>query len=487
MAINVQRQSVKLNPDPKRVITRFFHPATDDRCQVIVRRILSLPQNTCRQLLNDVLRDFSVRHRNISRIFESNFERIKHVLDGANVEALPREKKLIIGSYFTSEYSVEAAAFFNPSMVEDIYQGNLENGQLRVIVSFRATGEGHISSIVFRSGIVGPDGTVEVAPAGPFIDVPEEVKRHVYKKTDFIAKLNEMKIVKDVVGTVMDQLGDTFIYGELLASIEETEKKIEMTPSKEKVLQAINWLASSHYEVTFSLDTAISDRVIFPVSYSESNGIEDARFVQFTDDDGNVKYYATYTAYNGFAILPKLIETEDFYHFRIMPLHGMPAQNKGLALFPKKINGKYAMISRCDGENLFIMFSDNINMWLEATKIWEPSLPSEYIKIGTAGSPIETERGWLLITHGVGPVRTYVLGALLLDRENPQKVIARLDGPLLSPVEQEREGYVPNVVYSCGSILHNGRLIIPYGMSDYCSLFASVNIEELLDEMKPTS
>jgi predicted GH43/DUF377 family glycosyl hydrolase len=485
MALTVHRKSVKFIPDPKRVIARFFMPGQEDRAQAIIQRIVSLPEDSCRQLFNDVLRSFSKRHRNISKIFEHNYKNIKHLVErsGIDPDTLSRERKLFIGSYFTNEYSIESAAFFNPSIVEDPYQGNLNNGQLRVIVSFRATGEGHISSIVFRSGTFDGDNNLTIAPTGNFVDVPEVVKRHVYKKGSFLKKLEEMRIVKDVVGTVMDRLGDTFIYGELLASIEETRKSIEITHTKEKVLQAINWLASSHYEISFSLDTAISERVIFPVSYSESNGIEDARFVKFTDEDGRATYYATYTAYNGFTILPKLMETEDFYHFKIMPLHGNYAQNKGLALFPRKVGGKYAMISRCDGENIYIMYSDNINIWSEAVKIREPFLPEEFVKIGTAGSPIETDRGWLLITHGVGPVRTYTLGAILLDLDDPTRVIANLNTPLLAPTEEEREGYVPNVVYSCGSIVHNGELIIPYGMSDYSSSFATVGLENLLDEM----
>jgi len=485
MALTVHRKSIKFIPDPKRVIARFFMPGQEDRAQAIIQRIVSLPEDSCRQLFNDVLRSFSKRHRNISKIFDNNYNNIKHLVERSGIEpdTLSRERKLLIGSYFTNEYSIESAAFFNPSIVEDPYQGNFNNGQLQVIVSFRATGEGHISSIVFRSGTFDSDNNLTFAPAGNFVDVPEVVKRHVYRKSSFLKKLEEMRIVKDVVGLVMDRLGDTFIYGELLASIEETRSSIEITHTKEKVLQAINWLASSHYEISFSLDTAISERVIFPVSYSESNGIEDARFVKFTAEDGKVTYYATYTAYNGFTILPKLMETEDFYHFKIMPLHGNYAQNKGLAFFPRKIGGKYAMISRCDGENIYIMYSDNINIWPEAVKIREPFLPEEFVKIGTAGSPIETERGWLLITHGVGPVRTYTLGAVLLDLDDPTRVTAYLDTPLLAPTEEEREGYVPNVVYSCGSIVHNGELIIPYGMSDYSSSFATVGLENLLDEM----
>ena len=487
MPLKVERQSVKFIPNPKRVIARFFMPGKEDRAESIIQRILSLPNETVQRLFNEVLRSFSKRHRNISRIFENNFKHVEHILEHMQVdgELLTRETKLLIGAYFTQEYSIEAAAFFNPSIVEDPYQGNLTNGQLRIIVSFRATGEGHISSIVFRNGTLDSSNTLVFNPVGTLVDVPEVVKRHVYEKSVFLKKLEEMRIVKDVVGMVMERLGNSFTYGELLASIEETRQTIQITPSKEKVIQAINWLASSHYEISFSLDTAISERVIFPVSYSESNGIEDARFVKFIEDDGSTTYFATYTAYNGYTILPKLMETKDFYHFKIMPLHGSCAQNKGLALFPRRIGDKYAMISRCDGENIFVMFSDNINVWPDAVKIREPSLPEEFVKIGTAGSPIETERGWLLITHGVGPVRTYMLGAVLLNIDDPTEVIAQLETPLLLPEEDEREGYVPNVVYSCGSIVHNGKLIIPYGMADYCSSFAFISLKELLDEMKP--
>jgi len=296
-------------------------------------------------------------------------------------------------------------------------------------------------------------------------------------------KLEEMNIKKDIVGIVMDKLGYTFIYSELQASIEKTIKETKISYSKKKVIQAINWLASSHYEITFSLDTAISERVIFPVSYNESNGIEDARFVRFVDDDNSVTYYATYTAYNGFTILPKLLKTKDFYHFKVMPIYGEYVHNKGIALFPRKINGKYALIARSDGVNNYIMFSDNINVWQRAQKIQEPLYPWEFIQIGNAGSPIETEKGWLVITHGVGPLRRYCLGAVLLDLESPTKLIARLKDPLLTPNEGEREGYVPNVVYSCGSMIHNNKLIIPYGISDFASTFATVSMDELLGEL----
>lgn len=244
------------------------------------------------------------------------------------------------------------------------------------------------------------------------------------------------------------------------------------------------WLALSHYEIDFSLDSAISERVIFPVSETERNGIEDARFVRFTGDDGKVTYYATYTAYDGMSILPKLLETKDFYHFKCSPIHGELGRNKGMALFPRKIKGKYAMLCRIDGVNNYIAYSDNKNIWREAKLIQTPKYPWEMVQVGNSGSPIETKEGWLVITHGVGPMREYALGACLYDLDDPEKEIGRLSTPLISPNEEEREGYVPNVVYSCGSIAHNGSLIIPYAMSDYASTYASINMEELLTELK---
>jgi len=460
-------------------------PGQLDRAESIIRRVVNLPDESVYLTLNQVLRNFSKRHRNISKTFKNHFHKIEHAFDKINInpKSLSLKRKLLIGSYFTMEYAIESAAFFNPSIVEHPDQSGLEEGQKRVIASFRATGEGHISSIVFRCGMIDKNNNLNFKLPGKLVDLPEVVKRHVYNKKSFIKKLEEMNIKKDIVGIVMDKLGDTFIYGELQASIEKTIKETKISYSKKKVIQAINWLANSHYEITFSLDTAISERVIFPVSYSESSGIEDARFVKFVDDDNSITYYATYTAYDGFTILPKLLKTKDFYHFKVMPIYGEYVHNKGIALFPRKINGKYALISRSDGVNNYIMFSDNINIWRKAQKIQEPLYPWEFVQIGNAGSPIETEKGWLVITHGVGPLRRYYLGAALLDLENPTKLIARLKDPLLTPNDVEREGYVPNVVYSCGSIIHNNELIIPYGISDFASTFATISMDELLDEL----
>ena len=489
MAINIKRKAIRFTPDPKRVITRFFMPGNQERTQALIYKVLHMSTEDREKVFDQILRNFSNRHRNITRIFEKNFENVKEIVRGLGIDpdTLDIKKKLTIGAYFTMEFSIEATAFFNPSIVEDPYQGDLLPGQKRIIVSFRATGEGHISSLVFRSGIIDENNNLTFKPASGLVDVPEIITRYIYEKRAFFNKLKEMNIKKDVIDLVMNQLGDQFKYGELQAAIENVMQKKDLSITRKKVVNAIKWLASSHYEVMFSLDTAISERVLFPISYSESNGIEDARFVRFSDEDGSIIYYATYTAYDGYSILPKLIETKDFYHFKVVPIHGKYSQHKGMALFPRKIKGDYAMLSRIDGMNNYVMFSDNINLWLKAKKILEPVYPWELVQIGNAGSPIETEHGWLVITHGVGPMRTYCLGASLLDLENPTKIIGRLKEPLLVANEEEREGYVPNVVYSCGSILHNGELIIPYGMSDYATSFASVSLDELVHQFLPSS
>ncbi|MDO9514551.1 MAG: glycoside hydrolase family 130 protein [Syntrophales bacterium] len=488
MTVTVKRLPNKFCPDPTRVIARFYLPGSGDgeRAKIIINRILAFSDQEVSLALSEVLADFSSRHRNITKIFEKNFDTVKDILasdPGIFPKPLSLKRKLLIGSYFTSEYAIEAAAFFNPSMIEDPNQGNREEEEKRVIVSFRAVGEGHISSIVFRSGVLTRNNELIFKPAGGFVDLPETIKRHVYDKKHFLEKLHEMHVQKDIIGAVMDRLGDTFTYRDLQKSIAESTQAITLSYTKKKVIDSINWLASSHYEITFSLDTDISERVIFPVSAHESNGIEDARFVKFIDDDGGVTYFATYTAFDGYTILPKSIETKDFYHFKISPIHGEYTQNKNLALFPRKIKGKYAMISRYDGFNNYLMFSDDIHVWHDARKIQEPQYPWEFIQLGNCGSPLETEKGWLLITHGVGPMRRYSLGAVLLDLEDPSRIIGQLREPLLIANEEEREGYVPNVVYSCGSLIRNGDLIIPYGMSDYASGFATVKVDELLNKL----
>jgi predicted GH43/DUF377 family glycosyl hydrolase len=485
MPLSVKRSAIRFYPNPKKIIARFYLPGGNEKSAQIIKNVLNLSKEETNLVLDQVLKNFSKRHRNITKIFKGNFKLLKNILEDYKIDStkLSKKQKLLIGAYFTQEYSIESAAFFNPSIVLDPDQFNLEEGQTRVIISFRATGEGHISSIVFRSAIIDKDNNITIMEPGNLVDVPEIVKRYVYDKEKFKKKFEEIEHDGKILNLVTDSLPDKFIYGELMASIVELLKDESLTNVEKTEIEHINWLATSHYETTFSLDTALSERVIFPVSYSETNGIEDARFVRFTEDNGNITYYATYTAYNGHTILSNLLETKDFYHFKIEPLHGEFAIEKGMALFPRKINGKYAMLSRFDGYSNYIMYSDNINVWQTAKKIQEPFYPWELVKVGNAGSPLETEKGWLVITHSVGPMRRYSLGAILLDLNDPSKVIAQLEEPLMMPNEEERDGYVPNIVYSCGSIILNNELIIPYAMSDYASSFATISMDELFNEM----
>ncbi|MGD2034256.1 MAG: glycoside hydrolase family 130 protein [Bacteroidales bacterium] len=487
MQVTVNRKNVTFFPDPSRVIARFLFTG-DKRAINTIRFVLEMSEGDALYALKQTLRDYSMRHRNISKIFKKHFDRIAHLLSHLNTkpDAIDYSKKILIGSYFTMEYSIESAAFFNPSIVEHPDQTEISPGSKRVIISFRATGEGHISSIVFRTGILDKNNKLTIEPIGNMLEEAEHIRRHTYDKKSFTHKLDEMREVHSITPPelILDKLKDKFTYGELRKCIEESRKAVHLASDKEYLFNQIIWLASSHYELQFSLDTNISERVIFPVSANEKNGVEDARFVKFTDEDNITKYYATYTAYDGATILPKLLETEDFYHFKVMPLHGEIAQNKGMALFPRKVNGKYAMLCRLDGFNNYITFSDNITVWREAKLLQQPKYSWELIQIGNCGSPIETEDGWLIITHGVGPMREYVLGAALFDIDNPEKEIGRSKTPLLIPNAEEREGYVPNVVYSCGSMVHNEDLIVPYAMSDYSSTYASVNLKELLNELK---
>ena len=494
MSTSINRKPIRFYSDPKRVIVRFFFPGPETRVQTIIQKVVEMPEEAAMLSLNQVLRDFSARHRNISKIFQKHFDRTRDIMNGkvGDLTTLSVYKKLLIGAFFSSEYSIESAAFFNPSMIEDPDQSGLQEGQKRVIISFRATGEGHISSIAFRGGILDSNNNLEMIPTGRLIDEAENVYNFTYKKDVFYQKLCEVYGGSEALGNdpvlayVFQKLRPEFDYNELYRAIDETKREMQPDEKQRKMLQIISWLGDSHYRISFSLDTSISDRVIFPISAAESNGIEDARFVKFTDDDGLERYYATYTAYNGVSIMPMMITTKSFYQFEVMPIHGENAQNKGMALFPRKIKGKYAMLSRLDGINNYVMFSDTINLWHDAVKLQMPKFPWEFIQVGNCGSPIETEFGWLVITHGVGPMRKYVIGAILLDLDDPTKVIGQLNEPLILPNEEEREGYVPNVVYSCGSIINNDELVVPYAMSDTASTYATLSLKELLTNLLPS-
>ncbi len=486
MQVSINRKDLKFLPDSSRVIARFLY-ISDERAKGIIQTVMGMTEIEAHSLLRPVLRDYSLRHRNISAIFERHFNRNAPLFDQLKIDpnSLDYNRRMLIGSYFTMEYSVDSAALFNPSIMEHPDQSEISKDEKRVIISLRATGEGHISSIVFRTGILDKHSSLTIEPIGKMLEEAQNITRHVYDKKSFTSKLEEMDFHSIVPPEViLDKLSDSFTYEDLKRVVEEVRSSLHLAADKELLISQIVWLASSHYELQFSIDTNISERVIFPVSMNERNGIEDARFVKFTDDNGETTYYATYTAYNGSTILPKLLYTTDFYYFKSLPVHGEIAQNKGMALFPRKINGKYAMLCRLDGFNNYIAFSDNINIWREAKLIQQPKFPWELVQIGNCGSPIETDEGWLVLTHGVGPMREYAIGASLFDLQNPEIEIGRLSQPLLSPNSDEREGYVPNVVYSCGSMVHNENLILPYAKSDYSSTYASINLKELLNELK---
>jgi predicted GH43/DUF377 family glycosyl hydrolase len=425
----LNRQALFLRPDPARVVVRPFKPATEPRdlnptdktrANHIVDRILALDPETAAHQLADVLDNFEGRHRNLMKIFETRADEMEDAF--AAHGAFTKTQRQLVGAYFLHEYSFEASALFNPSIVSHPDQSGAPEGGIRFMLSLRAVGEGHVSSLTFRSGSIAADGCVTVEPTARLASIPSVLRRTSGPDGDAV-------------------------------------------------------------EVAFAPDEQISERVIFPITASQSNGIEDARFVEF-DGGGRKTFYATYTAYSGKAIRSELLETADFMTFRMSPLKGTAAQNKGMALFPRKINGRYAMIGRQDNENLYLIYSDDLYTWNGGEVILTPQFPWEFVQIGNCGSPIELDEGWLLLTHGVGAVRRYSIGAVLLDKEDPSKLLARSREPLVRPEKSEREGYVPNVVYTCGAMRHNDQIILPYAVSDTFSNFATIKIAALMQVME---
>jgi predicted GH43/DUF377 family glycosyl hydrolase len=479
--IDVIRRPGRLVSDDTRTIIRLFLPGSEERIRKIIDRVLSMSADQLDRVFKQVQRDFTARHRNIDELLLRNFRKVEHLIE--EPDKLTDRQRWVIGAYFSMEYSIEAAALFNPSIVPHPDQQGVPEGSMRFIVSLRATGEGHVSSIVFRTVTVDEAGNARLNPVSPFVQHGEPVVDRDHDRQRFFHKLIEMGAYNDLVGDVLDALPETFVQDDLETAIHKVGEKCDFNPLFEDSAEQMRWLARSNYHLRFAQDASPSEVVIFPVTENESRGIEDARFVRFVDDDGKVTYYGTYTAYNGFKILPQILETEDFREFRITTLNGRYAQNKGMALFPRPIDGWYMMVSRVDGENLYIMPSKNLRFWNDATKIDEPTYPWEFVQIGNCGSPIETPAGWLLLTHGVGPVRRYCIGAILLDLDDPTRIIGHLKQPLMIPNEEERDGYVPNVVYSCGAAVHAGRLILPYAASDSETRMATVRLDELLNAL----
>lgn len=502
--VTVERTSLTLHPDAKRVLLRPFHAMSDQRAITICAEVAALPECQIHTLWEQMLSAFGERHPNVREFFKRRFDEVRPYLS-TDLESgtffrrrsddpqpgvshgigLSEERELLLGAYFSHEYSIEAAALFNPSIVPHPDQSGVTPGGLRFILSLRATGEGHVSSVVFRTGCVDELGEISVDTPSRYCVEPSPRPEITFSKRLFERKLKDLGLAGGFSAQVLRVLNDRFTVTELRQATALGLSQLRMPCAEtESLAKRILVLARSHYEVQFAPDSRLSERVLFPSTPAQSNGIEDARFVYFRNEDATGTYYATYTAYNGKTIQPQFLETPDFFRFRFTTLSGPAVQNKGMALFPRRINGRYAMLSRQDYENIYLMYSDHLHFWHDAQVVLKPAFPWEFVQLGNCGSPIETEAGWLVLSHGVGPMRKYCIGAFLLDRHDPSKVIGRLREPLIKPNESEREGYVPNVVYSCGSLVHHRRLIIPYGTSDSAAAFATVPLDDILKAME---
>lgn len=481
--MDVKRTGIILKPTNSRVVIRPFELGNDQRMERVIARLNALDEQEVEVQLEHVMREFRARHQRTREFLLHRFNHVRrHRLTD---QPMSDNRRLLIGAYFTQEYALESAALFNPAMVWHPDQTGLPAGTRRFILSLRAIGEGHISSITFRSGVIDRECRIRIDEPTRFVTVPDLVPNALYDKSLFHRKLTELGIHEALTEQTLAVLANQFTLEELEITLHRLltsnrHRLREFEPMAHTMLM----LAKANYEIRFDAKLNISERIIFPSSPTETNGIEDARFVQFTEAGGRTCYYATYTAYDGRTTFPQMLETEDFLHFRVSTLNGPEVKNKGFALFPRLVNGLYAMLSRQDNENLYLMYSEQPHFWYTKELIARPTYPWEFVQLGNCGSPIETEAGWLVLTHGVGPMRRYAMGAILLDRDNPARMIGRLERPLLEPDANEREGYVPNVVYSCGSLIHGDQLIIPYAMSDYASTFATIAVDELLNAMK---
>jgi len=480
-SLEVQRLPVRFDSDIRRVIVRRFNPGGEIRLRNIVDRVGRLSDAAADQVLSEVLRNFADRHKDIESVFLENYTAAIEVIGEPG--SLSRNRRLLAGSYLTAEYSIESAALFNPSIVVHRNQRNLPEGAVRFILSLRATGEGHVSSIVFRTGAIHADQTVRMDPPSRFAHPIRCCPDSRYEKRLFRRKLEDIGAHEKAVDLVMDRLDEHFSFVQLEQAIAAAREAGPEGTQLEETIQGILWLAGSNYELELAPDAEASEVVIFPQTSNESHGIEDLRMVRFVDDDGSITYFGTCTAFDGYRVMPQLIETADFLRLSVHTLNGARARNKGMALFPRRIDGHYVMCSRIDGENLYLMYSDMVHFWETAELLQAPRHPWELVQIGNCGSPLETPEGWLLLTHGVGPMRTYCIGALLLDLQDPLKVIGSLDEPLIVPTEEDRDGYVPNVVYTCGSLIHHGHLYIPFATSDRSARFAMVALDRLLERL----
>lgn len=474
--MEVRKNTVRLYATPKAVITQFLNLPGEDRIKNVVGRLKNFDEKEVNEVLNKVMKDFNHRHRNLKTIFMQHFTKIKDQF-AEDLMHFSAEKKLLLGAYFTKEYSIQAAALFNPSIVSHPDQSGLEEGEQRFVMSLRATGEGHISSIVFQTGVVDKTGNIQLDNASGY-------HTGLLKNDNFLYDIHFIKkragIFPGFKMEILDKLPGTFTSKDVdhIFNVKDEYGIIE----DEYSIKLLKDIVDTNYELENSSHIPFHEKVIWPNAKAECMGMEDIRFVKFQDGE-DAWYYGSYTAYNGKEIKTQLIETDDFNVFKIRSLYGAAVSDKGMALFPEKVNGKYVKIARQGGEKITIMFSDDLYFWDTFQVLMEPRYAWELVQLGNCGSPIKTGKGWLLLTHGVGTMRTYVISAILLDLKDPTIIIARLDKPLIEADELEREGYVPNVVYTCGLLRHGEILIMPYAVSDSATGFVTVHLNEILNEM----
>ena len=473
----------RLPADPTRVITQLFVPGQEgfeqqeSRTGVVLGRILELSERDVRSALDDVFTRFDGRHRNLVDVFRRHAGELADRLDPDT--QISDDRLVLLGSVFTSEYAIEAAALCNPSIVAHPNQAGIAAGSLRFVLSVRGIGEGHRSSIGFRTGVIDSSGRPHVDDCAPFATVGTTVPALLDAEA-LRVELARLDDAEEAVSYVLDALPERFTRAELDAQLAMLQTRLSTRGRAQETITEIQATADRTYGIEFSSQAAISERVLFPAMAAEAAGMEDARFVRFTDDDGSVTFYATYTAYSGSHISQQLLETRDFQSFASTPMVGRAAANKGLALFPRRIGGRFAALSRADRESNAIAFSEHPFVWTTAVPCQSPVEAWEVLQLGNCGPPIETDAGWLVLTHGVGPMRTYRIGAMLLDLDDPTKILGRLREPLLSPAADEQNGYVPNVVYSCGALVHAETLVLPYGIGDAAIGFVTVPLTELL-------
>jgi predicted GH43/DUF377 family glycosyl hydrolase len=485
----VSRTDVILRANPNRVMARIFVPGEEElirgtsRAQSVIDRVLALTEEDVIQVLSETIETFKFRHRNLAEQFELHFAAVSGMMDPAI--KLSKSRKSLIGAYLTQEYAFESTAFCNPSMVVHPDQSGVTDGQVRFLMSIRAVGEGHVSSIVFRTGLISASGEVTVEPSSKY--ATSTGNRFTILRTKLVQHAATMAGLKsEELSAIFGGLPEFFTPEQLASGLAKLPAMRLHDPDMMRIVEEIHAIARASYEVEFREESELSERVLWPSVFSERHGMEDARWVKFTESDGTTRYRATYTGFDGERVTSRVLETIDFRCFSSLELTGNAVANKGVAFFPRLVKNRYLALSRWDREANSIAYSEDGFHWNEATTFQKPIHPWDLVNIGNCGSPLETPEGWLVITHGVGPMRQYVLSAVLLDLEDPTIMLASLDRPLLMAGEDERNGYVPNVVYSCGGLIHNGLLILPYGFSDVGTRIATVNVKELISQMRST-